>query len=342
MNPDMSLASGPRNTCAATAMAARTNLPAATSARSIAFPPSRKSGHADDWRELMRLFMVRRTRSFVERNYAFTECPECATVLYAHPGEMRQVRASQGQGGSPFPRFLRAAAGSTSPSAGPRPSHFAFATTTRMTNTPGSIPIRWWTPSVVLHLPRYGLANYLKPTLDVPPSQDEAEVMDNLSRAGKRLIGFCRTNLFKRLESSGHSFLLSVRRHILRNYIYLHALENKLPLPDRHAGLRPVRHPQPRITTATAPCSARTRPRHQANGNHRQDPCRFRHRPEAAGYQTLTHRAPRNFDWLRPDVFVEDLAQHLQQDANGCSPSSNSRANGCPTRITNSPSFTNS
>jgi len=83
----------------------------------------------------------------------------------------------------------------------------------------------------VLHLPRYGLANYLKPTPDVPPSQDEAEVMDNLSRAGKRLIGFCRTNLFKRLESSGYSFLLSVRRHILRNYIYLHALENGLPLP---------------------------------------------------------------------------------------------------------------
>ena len=55
--------------------------------------------------------------------------------------------------------------------------------------------------------------------------------MDNLSRAGKRLIGFCRTNLFKRLESSGHSFLLSVRRHILRNYIFLHALENGLPLP---------------------------------------------------------------------------------------------------------------
>ena len=40
-----------------------------------------KSGHADDWRELMRLFMVRRTRSFVERNYAFIECPACATVL---------------------------------------------------------------------------------------------------------------------------------------------------------------------------------------------------------------------------------------------------------------------
>ena len=29
----------------------------------------------------------------------------------------------------------------------------------------------------------------------------------DLSRAGKRLMGFCRTNLFKRLESSGQAFL---------------------------------------------------------------------------------------------------------------------------------------
>jgi hypothetical protein len=46
-----------------------------------------------------------------------------------------------------------------------------------------------------------------------------------------RLKGFCRTNLFKRLESSGHTFILSLERHILRNFIYLHAIENDLPLP---------------------------------------------------------------------------------------------------------------
>jgi Helicase conserved C-terminal domain len=44
-------------------------------------------------------------------------------------------------------------------------------------------------------------------------------------------MGFCRTNLFKRLESSGYSFLLSIERHILRNYVFLHALENGLPIP---------------------------------------------------------------------------------------------------------------
>ena len=56
-------------------------------------------------------------------------------------------------------------------------------------------------------------------------------MLRDLSRAGKRLMGFCRTNLFKRLESSGQAFLQSVERHILRNYVFLHAIENGLPLP---------------------------------------------------------------------------------------------------------------
>ena len=32
-----------------------------------------KSEYADDWRELMRLYMVRRTRSFIKDNYAETD-----------------------------------------------------------------------------------------------------------------------------------------------------------------------------------------------------------------------------------------------------------------------------
>ena len=32
-----------------------------------------KSGFSDDWRELMRLYLVRRTRSFIKNNYAGTD-----------------------------------------------------------------------------------------------------------------------------------------------------------------------------------------------------------------------------------------------------------------------------
>ena len=166
----------------------------------------------------------------------------------------------------------------------------------------------------LLHLPRYGLANYLKPTLDTPPTKDEAEVMTNLSRAGKRLIGFCRTNLFKRLESSGHSFLLSVRRHILRNYVYLHALEEGLPLPvgTQDAALFDTRaedHDSDSTLFGADEAAAAT-----PNRNHRQIPGRFRQGRRRRLPDPATEHV-RNFDWLRPDVFVEDLAQHLQQDA---------------------------
>jgi hypothetical protein len=65
----------------------------------------------------------------------------------------------------------------------------------------------------------------------IQATKEEEVIMSNLGRAGARLKGFARTNLFKRLESSGYSFLLSISRHILRNYIFIYAIENKLPLP---------------------------------------------------------------------------------------------------------------
>ena len=74
-----------------------------------------------------------------------------------------------------------------------------------------------------LELPRYGLGNYVTESPPTPPTPVEAKVLEDLSRAGKRLMGFCRTNLFKRLESSGHAFLLSVERHVLRNFVFMHA-----------------------------------------------------------------------------------------------------------------------
>jgi uncharacterized protein YegP (UPF0339 family) len=75
------------------------------------------------------------------------------------------------------------------------------------------------------------LGNYVSKVAEKNASPYVKSQIDGLSRAGKRLMGFSRTNLFKRLESGGMAFLLSVERHILRNYVFLHAIENKLPLP---------------------------------------------------------------------------------------------------------------
>jgi hypothetical protein len=82
-----------------------------------------------------------------------------------------------------------------------------------------------------LTLPRYGLGNYITNKPKTPPTPHQAKIIDGLSRAGTRLMGFCRTNLFKRLESAGPAFLLSIERHILRNFIVLHAIEQGLDIP---------------------------------------------------------------------------------------------------------------
>ena len=162
-----------------------------------------QSTHPDDWRELMRLYLVRRTRSFIQDNYATTD-----------DNDGRKYLSFDGGSRSYFPVRV------------PKTVRF---------DVDGQYS-RLFTNDVVndingLKLPRYGLGNYVTPSADAPPTATEAKVLDDLSRAGRRLMGFCRTNLFKRLESSGHAFLLSVERHVLRNFIFLHAVENQLLLP---------------------------------------------------------------------------------------------------------------
>ena len=44
-------------------------------------------------------------------------------------------------------------------------------------------------------------------------------------------MGFCKSTFFKRIDSCGFSFLLTLSRHILRNMVFIYALENKLRLP---------------------------------------------------------------------------------------------------------------
>lgn len=167
-----------------------------------------KSDFADDWRELMRLYMVRRTRSFIKNNYAETD-----------PQNGR--------------KFLTFADGSRSyfPDRIPKRVEYAFDP-----NNPKDQYAKLYSNQVVdiindLELPRYGLKLYLKEEPLIKPTKDEEQIIHNLSRAGRRLMGFCRTNLFKRLESSGYSFLLSLSRHVLRNYVFIYALQNQLEIP---------------------------------------------------------------------------------------------------------------
>ncbi len=164
-----------------------------------------KSEHTDDWRELMKRYMLRRTRSFIKDNYAQTD--ETGRKYLEFLDKSRSY----------FPDRL------------PRTIKFNLETTEDSYS-------RLYSQTIVevinqLNLPRYGLGNYVVAKSKQPPTEAEQRQLNGLFRGGRRLMGFSRTNLFKRLESSGFAFIQSIERHILRNFIYLYALEKGFDIP---------------------------------------------------------------------------------------------------------------
>ena len=93
-----------------------------------------QSEHADDWRELMRLYLVRRTRSFIQQNYAQTD-----------PDERAQISHLRGR----QPLLL----------SGARASHRVLRY--RSNSTPASSADDVVADINALELPRYGLGNYV-------------------------------------------------------------------------------------------------------------------------------------------------------------------------------------
>jgi SNF2 family DNA or RNA helicase len=248
----------------------------------------------EDWRDLMRLFLVRRTRQFIIKHYGkFDEKKKRYYVtLNGHPAyfpvrEPRtlgfEIDASNAK--DQYARLFR---------------EDVVAVIAKLT------------------LPRYGLANHLVPNAERLANTEEKKVLENLNRAGPRLIGFCRTNLFKRLESSGYSFLLSVQRHILRNMITLFALENGHPLPigtqDAAALDTLVRDTdedaRPQNLEDDAGLVSADAPSVKAGADLKD--FRKRAREVYELYRTQYHT---RFYWLDPKFFGPDFRKRLLEDA---------------------------
>lgn len=245
-----------------------------------------KSESPDDWRELMRLFMVRRTRSFVKDNYAETDKESGRQYLQFADGTR-----------SYFPERLPKTV-KLEPD-----KHYAALSSPEIVETINK-----------LHLPRYGLGNYVKPAIKPSPSVDEQKQLDDLSKAGNRLMGFCRVNLFKRLESSGSAFLQSLERHILRNYIYLHALEtgNLLPIGTQDAAWFDS------LSNDADPDESNAVGLFEERNGETTDTTNDREvsLQEAAAevYRTYTTKRRKSFSWIAPHYFMKDLSQHLRED----------------------------
>ncbi|MBR6178841.1 MAG: helicase [Bacteroidales bacterium] len=164
-----------------------------------------KSEFVEDWNDLMKLFLVRRTRTFIRKNYAKTD-----------PKNNRQYLEYPDHSRSYFPDRV--------------PLAKKFAT------TPGDQYSTLYSDQMVakiesLNLPRYGLNLYVSESKTKNATPSDQILLENLSKAGKRMMGFCKSTMFKRVDSSGYSFLLTIYRHILRNSVFIYAIENGLDLP---------------------------------------------------------------------------------------------------------------
>lgn len=164
-----------------------------------ALPAFEKSEEIDDWRELMRRYLVRRTRGHIIQHDAKEDKTEERHYLDMPDGK----------------RFYF-------PKRTPKTMKFRLD----KNDDYGKL----YSEEVVgvigeLELPRYGLQQYFSEDAEV--AKEDEIIIENLSRAGRRLRGFARSNLFKRLESGGDTFLKSIRRHIVRNAVFIAALEDK-------------------------------------------------------------------------------------------------------------------
>lgn len=250
-----------------------------------------KSEYPEDWQELMRLYLVRRTRSFIEENYAATD-----------EDTGRKYLTLEGGARSYFPKRT------------PRTVRFHVRD-----DDPDDQYARLYAPDIVraietLTLPRYGLGNYVAPHPEPPPTAAEQRILADLSRAGRRLMGFCRTNLFKRLESGGHTFIQSLERHILRNYVWLHAIREGLPLPigSQDPTLLDTRAFDADIEEVTLTF--------QEDGFLHEGVLtltsveQFEARA-ACVYQRYSTKERRRFRWLSPTLFIGQLESDLARDS---------------------------
>ncbi len=268
-----------------------------------------QSEYADDWRDLMRHYLVRRTRSFIQENYARTDAETRRKYLEFNDGTRSffPVRTPR------TVKFLIDDEQSDDP--------YSFLYSDRVVETINE-----------LNLPRYGLGNYfaIQPrqksaqNAAQKPTKEESVQLASLSRAGKRLMGFCRTNLFKRLESGGPAFIQSLERHVLRNYVYLHAIENDLPLPigTQNAELLDARSndedEEAVLAGSTDDGDASTEGMTKINAvpiqSELRDEADYKHKA-AEVYEEYATQYRKRFKWLRPSLFNRMLKNDLVEDA---------------------------
>ncbi|QIK50351.1 NgoFVII family restriction endonuclease (plasmid) [Gordonia terrae] len=169
----------------------------------------RKSEEPEDWKRLMSDHLVRRTRSFIKR----TAKKELVTGPDGTLTEREYLQFANGQ------KFHFPTRVST-------PVSHQFAA-----DDPAALMEDETTLDAVrdLLLPRYRLADYDNPR--APHTAEDTKILDDIRSGRGNVSGFVRIGLFKRLSSSGYSFILSLQRQRARNELFIHAIDNQLRFP---------------------------------------------------------------------------------------------------------------
>jgi Superfamily II DNA and RNA helicases len=256
-----------------------------------------KSEHPDDWRELMKRYMVRRTRSFIKENYAEIDAESDRKYL-EFANRTRSYFPDR------IPRTIKFSSENPATQA-----QLDFEEIVEVINA--------------LNLPRYGLGNYIAKKPKQQPTEAEQRQLKALSSGGRRLMGFSRTNLFKRLESSGSAFIQSIERHILRNFVYLYAIgqNSDIPIGTQDADLLDTRNSDEDADAVTV--SSFDSEETEDNSGELLDIAAelllnektFKQRAELV-YQEYKNRYQRRFKWLKSDFFdSKKLKQDLLADS---------------------------
>lgn len=150
-----------------------------------------------------------------------------------------------------------------------------------------------------LKLPRYGLARYINPKYKTSANEDI--LIEKWEKASGHLSGFVRTGLFKRLSSCGNSFVISLKRHLARNEMWLYAISNGLPVPvgsvlesmlDAGDGGITTFEEDNDIDAASGLDS----------GQAKQD------------YETLRSKNPTGINWVHAELFIKNLEKDISED----------------------------
>jgi superfamily II DNA or RNA helicase len=231
----------------------------------------------EDWQRLLALFLIRRTRRFIRENYAKLDESNGRYYLLFNNGEKNYL-----------------------PDRLPLPLPFEASP-----HDPTSLMVSDQVLGTIdsLELPRYDLISYFDSrATDI--STSEQTIIDDLQNSRGNLLGFTRTMLLKRLSSSGAVFIVSLQRHLLRNYIYLAAIQQRSDLPvgtfddsqvfsDDDDWLDfAVENPGGQIPSTVAEWE----------------------RLGKTAYLELRDRAPANVKWIRSKLFVSKLKAQIMED----------------------------